>query len=147
MEYWRKPEATQKEFTEDGWFKTGDVARRDAQGAYFIQGRASVDLIKSGGYKISALEVERKMLGLDAIQEVAVVGLADEEWGQRVAAVVKQRSGTEPLELASLRAQLKQEMAPYKVPTVLKLVDAIERNAMGKVNKKTLVQKYWPELA
>lgn len=54
---------------------------------------------------------------------------------------------TEPLELASLRAQLKQEMAPYKVPTVLKLVEAIERNAMGKVNKKTLVQKYWPELA
>lgn len=93
IEYWRKPEATKKEFTEDGWFKTGDVARRDAQGAYFIQGRASVDLIKSGGYKISALEVERKMLGLDAIQEVAVVGLADEEWGQRVAAVVKQRSG------------------------------------------------------
>ncbi|RAH75758.1 acetyl-CoA synthetase-like protein [Aspergillus japonicus CBS 114.51] len=146
-EYWRRPEATAKEFTEDGWFKTGDVARRDAQGAYYIQGRASVDLIKSGGYKISALEVERKMLGLDAIQEVAVVGLADEEWGQRVAAVVKQRAGTEPLELSSLRAQLKQEMAAYKVPTVLKLVDAIERNAMGKVNKKTIVQKYWPELA
>ncbi|OJK04685.1 hypothetical protein ASPACDRAFT_1877899 [Aspergillus aculeatus ATCC 16872] len=146
-EYWRRPEATAKEFTEDGWFKTGDVARRDAQGAYYIQGRASVDLIKSGGYKISALEVERKMLGLDAIQEVAVVGLADEEWGQRVAAVVKQRAGTEPLELGSLRAQLKQEMAAYKVPTVLKLVDAIERNAMGKVNKKTIVKKYWPELA
>ncbi|RAL17056.1 acyl-CoA synthetase [Aspergillus homomorphus CBS 101889] len=146
-EYWRRPEATAKEFTEDGWFKTGDVARRNAQGAYFIQGRASVDLIKSGGYKISALEVERKMLGLEAIQEVAVVGLADEEWGQRVAAVVKQRAGTEPLELTSLRAQLKKEMASYKVPTVLKLVDAIERNAMGKVNKKTIVKKYWPELA
>lgn len=92
-EYWRRPEATTKEFTADGWFKTGDVAKRDADGAYFIQGRASVDLIKSGGYKISALEVERKMLGLEAIQEVAVVGLADEEWGQRVAAVVKQRAG------------------------------------------------------
>lgn len=92
-EYWRRPEATAKEFTSDGWFKTGDVAKRDASGAYFIQGRASVDLIKSGGYKISALEVERKMLGLDAIQEVAVVGLADEEWGQRVGAVVKQRPG------------------------------------------------------
>ncbi|KAL4891518.1 hypothetical protein BDV59DRAFT_208950 [Aspergillus ambiguus] len=146
LEYWRRPEATAKEFTADGWFKTGDVARRDASGAYFIQGRASVDLIKSGGYKISALEVERKMLGLDAIQEVAVVGLADEEWGQRVAAVVKQRPQTEPLELQGLRAQLKQEMAPYKIPTVLKIVDGIERNAMGKVNKKTIVQKYWPEL-
>ncbi|EAU34105.1 conserved hypothetical protein [Aspergillus terreus NIH2624] len=146
LEYWRRPEATAKEFTADGWFKTGDVARRDAAGAYFIQGRASVDLIKSGGYKISALEVERKMLGLDAIQEVAVVGLADEEWGQRVAAVVKQRPETEPLELQTLRVQLKQEMAPYKIPTVLKIVDGIERNAMGKVNKKTIVQKYWPEL-
>lgn len=93
LEYWQRPDATKAEFTEDGWFKTGDVAKRDSSGAYFIQGRASVDLIKSGGYKISALEVERKMLALDAIQEVAVVGLADEEWGQRVAAVVKQRPG------------------------------------------------------
>ncbi|KAF7169623.1 hypothetical protein CNMCM5623_002245 [Aspergillus felis] len=167
LEYWRQPEATAKDFTADGWFKTGDVARRDDSGAYFIQGRASVDLIKSGGYKISALEVERKMLGVDAIEEVAVVGLADEEWGQRVAAVVKQRPGvrylpvsntslakqeltspqTEPLELQSLRAQLKQEMAPYKIPTVLKIVDSIERNAMGKVNKKIIVQKYWPDKA
>ncbi|RHZ48333.1 acyl-CoA synthetase [Aspergillus thermomutatus] len=147
LEYWRKPDATAKEFTADGWFRTGDVARRDDSGAYFIQGRASVDLIKSGGYKISALEVERKMLGLDAIEEVAVVGLADEEWGQRVAAVVKQRPGTEPLELQSLRAQLKQEMAPYKIPTILKIVDSIERNAMGKVNKKIIVQKYWPDKA
>ncbi|RHZ51375.1 hypothetical protein CDV55_102576 [Aspergillus turcosus] len=147
LEYWRKPDATAKEFTADGWFKTGDVARRDESGAYFIQGRASVDLIKSGGYKISALEVERKMLGLDAVEEVAVVGLADEEWGQRVAAVVKQRPGTEPLELQSLRAQLKQEMAPYKIPAVLKVVDGIERNAMGKVNKKIIVQKYWPDKA
>lgn len=93
LEYWRRPEATASEFTSDGWFKTGDVARRDTAGAYYIQGRASVDLIKSGGDKISALEVERKMLALEEVQEVAVVGIADEEWGQRVAAVVKQREG------------------------------------------------------
>lgn len=93
LEYWRKPEATASEFTADGWFKTGDVAKRDSTGAYFIQGRASVDLIKSGGYKISALEVERKMLELESIQEVAVVGLKSEEWGQQVAAVVKFREG------------------------------------------------------
>ncbi|KAJ5813200.1 AMP-dependent synthetase/ligase [Penicillium robsamsonii] len=136
-EYWRKPEATASEFTADGWFKTGDVAKRDSSGAYFIQGRASVDLIKSGGYKISALEVERKMLAIDTIQEVAVVGLADQEWGQRVAAVVKFREGT-TLDLPTLRAELKNEMAPYKIPTVLKVVDGIERNAMGKVNKKVI---------
>lgn len=144
IEYWRKPEATSSEFTSDGWFKTGDVAKREANGAYFIQGRASVDIIKSGGYKISALEVERKMLALDSIQEVAVVGLADQEWGQRVAAVVKFRDG-QTLDLQALRAELKQDMAAYKVPSVLKVVDGIERNAMGKINKKVLVQKYWPE--
>lgn len=92
-EYWRKPEATASEFTLDGWFKTGDVAKCDSAGAYFIQGRASVDLIKSGGYKISALEVERKMLAVESIQEVAVVGLSDQDWGQRVAAAVKFRDG------------------------------------------------------
>lgn len=161
-EYWRKPEATASEFTPDGWFKTGDVAKRDSTGAYFIQGRASVDLIKSGGYKISALEVERKMLALDSIQEVAVVGLNDQEWGQRVAAVVKFREGASPPvsfmnvanlfqvippELPVLRSQLKSEMAAYKIPSVLKAVDGIERNAMGKVNKKTIVQRYWPDNA
>lgn len=90
-EYWRRPEATASEFTADGWFKTGDCAVRDSTGAYFIQGRASVDIIKSGGYKISALQVERVMLALEQIQEVAVVGLNDIEWGERVAAVVKFR--------------------------------------------------------
>lgn len=94
LEYWNKPEATAKEFTSDGWFKTGDVARRSKDnGAYYIQGRESVDLIKTGGYKVSALEVERKILSLEYIQEVAVVGVTDEEWGQRVAAVIKLRDG------------------------------------------------------
>jgi acyl-CoA synthetase (AMP-forming)/AMP-acid ligase II len=98
LEYWNKPEATAKEFTSDGWFKTGDVAKRSQDdGAYYIQGRASVDLIKTGGYKVSALEVERKILGLESIQEVAVVGIADEEWGQRVAAVIKLRDGVRTL--------------------------------------------------
>ncbi|OKL59382.1 hypothetical protein UA08_05205 [Talaromyces atroroseus] len=146
LEYWNKPEATTKEFTSDGWFKTGDVAKRSKDdGAYYIQGRASVDLIKTGGYKVSALEVERRILGLEIIQEVAVVGIADEEWGQRVAAVVKLRDCTATLELGALRTKLKEEMAPYKIPTILKIVDGIERNAMGKVNKKDLLKKYWPD--
>lgn len=91
-EYFRQPAATAESFTADGWFKTGDVARRDGSGAYFILGRESVDLIKSGGYKISALEVERKILeneGLkDLVDEVVVVGVQDASWGQRVAAVL-----------------------------------------------------------
>lgn len=91
-EYFKREKATLESFTEDGWFKTGDVAKRAADGAYFILGRESVDLIKSGGYKISALEVERKILGNEVlgeiVREVVVVGVEDVEWGQRVAAVV-----------------------------------------------------------
>ena len=97
LEYWKQSAQTAKEFTRDGWFKTGDIARRDRTGAYFIQGRESVDVIKSGGYKISALEVERTMLTLESIQEVVVVGVTDEEWGQRVAAMVRQIPGVRTL--------------------------------------------------
>jgi acyl-CoA synthetase (AMP-forming)/AMP-acid ligase II len=146
FEYWKQPAETAKAFTRDGWFKTGDIARRDRNGAYFIQGRESVDVIKSGGYKISALEVERTMLTLESIQDAVVVGVRDEEWGQRVAAVVTQRPGTPPLELNQVRSYLKSEIAAYKIPTILITVDLIERNAMGKVDKKALVKKYWPEL-
>ncbi|KAI8981617.1 hypothetical protein BDF20DRAFT_911890 [Mycotypha africana] len=88
--YWEKPEATKKEFTEDGWFITGDVAQRlGCRGYYQIMGRKSVDIIKTGGEKVSALEVERELLSCDlGIQDVAVVGIPDPEWGQKVAAVV-----------------------------------------------------------
>ena len=134
LEYWRKPEATAKEFTDDGFFKTGDIAISDQshQGVFFIQGRASVDIIKSGGYKISALDVERELLSLNVINEAVVVGLDDEEWGQRVAAVVTLMSSTNELKLKDLRNTLKKNMAPYKIPTILKVVDEIPRNKMGK---------------
>lgn len=111
-EYFRQPKATSESFTIDGWFKTGDVAKRDAQGAYFILGRESVDLIKSGGYKISALEVERKILGnaelSRIISEVVVVGVEDPDWGQRVAAVVKTKPsvrGETSLDVPSISQQ------------------------------------------
>lgn len=81
------PEATAKAFTSDGYYRSGDIARREGA-YYFIMGRASVDIIKSGGYKISALDVEREILGLEYISEVMVVGVEDEEYGQRVAAAV-----------------------------------------------------------
>jgi acyl-CoA synthetase (AMP-forming)/AMP-acid ligase II len=134
LEYWRKPEATKKEFTEDGYFKTGDiaVANQSQNGAFYIQGRASVDIIKSGGYKISALDVERELLSLPVIGEAAVVGLDDEEWGQRVAAVVTLSDKGGELKLKDLRNMLRKSMAPYKIPTVLKVVDEIPRNKMGK---------------
>ena len=134
LEYWRKPEATKKEFTEDGFFKTGDIAiaNQSQSGAFYIQGRASVDIIKSGGYKISALDVERELLSLPVIDEAAVVGLDDEEWGQRVAAVVTLADKNGELGLKDLRNKLRKSLASYKIPTVLKIVDEIPRNKMGK---------------
>ncbi|KIW12479.1 hypothetical protein PV08_09756 [Exophiala spinifera] len=147
-EYFNREKATAESFTEDGWFKTGDVAKRDADGAYFILGRESVDLIKSGGYKISALEVERKILGNEVlggiVREVVVVGVEDAEWGQRVAAVVTLRDTTKaPINLKTFRGYLKEDMAPYKIPSILKIVDSIDRNAMGKVNKKQVLKQYF----
>ena len=134
LEYWRNPEATKKEFTEDGFFKTGDIAiaNQSQSGAFYIQGRASVDIIKSGGYKISALDVERELLSLPVIDDVAVVGLDDEEWGQRVAAVVTLADKNGELKLKDLRNMLRKSLAPYKIPTVLKVIDEIPRNKMGK---------------
>ncbi|EPS45134.1 hypothetical protein H072_907 [Dactylellina haptotyla CBS 200.50] len=144
-EYWQRPEATSKEFTADGFFKTGDIAYRDQSGGYFIQGRSSVDIIKSGGYKISALDVEREILAnIPEVKEVAVVGVEDEEWGERVAAVLAMRDGYDAPELKPFRDKLRKSLAPYKIPTLLKVVKGIERNAMGKVNKKQLIKDLWP---
>jgi len=132
-EYWDNPEATAKEFVDGNWFKTGDVATMDASGCYFIHGRRSVDIIKSAGEKISALEVEREILELPQVKEVAVVAIPDPDWGQRVAAVVvlaEQAKGGWSLE--QMRTEMKKRIAGYKVPTILMVVKDIERNQMGK---------------
>lgn len=154
--YWRDDEATAREFTPDGWFKTGDIAVRCrvpgaglgksgywAQGpAYFIRGRRSVDIMKTGGEKVSALEVEREILALPQVDECAVVGLPSETWGQKVAAVMvlsdKCRKDGEPMSLQRLRDVLKSRITSYKIPQDMEIVDILPRNAMGKVNKKEL---------
>jgi len=163
--YWRNEKANAEEFVEaeDGggrWFKTGDVAvRRDVPGAgegkqewckgpaYFIMGRKSADIIKTGGEKVSALEVEREMLSLPEINECAVVGLPSEQWGQKVAAVVVlSESGKtagkrgKPFGPMDLRRRLKDILANYKIPQEFVVVEEMPRNAMGKVNKKALVK-------
>jgi acyl-CoA synthetase (AMP-forming)/AMP-acid ligase II len=156
-EYWRNPAATEKEFTRDGWFKTGDIAiRRTVSGsgegksgswargpAYFIQGRRSADIIKSGGEKISALEIERELLALPNVAECAVVGLPSEAWGQKVAAVVvlseTGKKSTESWGVKEMRRDLKAHIPPFKIPQELEIVESIKRNAMGKVNKKDLI--------
>lgn len=142
-EYFRRPKATQKEFSEDGWFRTGDIAEY-VNGSYRILGRMSVDIIKTGGYKVSALEVETHLLGHPDIVDCTVVGLPDITWGQKVAAVVVPVENTE-LILSDLRKWSKSRMASYSIPTVLKVLEKIPRNNLGKVNKKELIKEVFPE--
>lgn len=143
-EYWNKPDKTEETFTKDGWFKTGDVARIDDHGNWFILGRASMDIIKSGGEKISALEIEREILGLPQVSECAVVGVDSEEWGQEVSvvAVLSEIGIKENFGLPELKTALKKVLAGWKIPKRLKVVEVIPRNQMGKVNKKTLVKVF-----
>ncbi|HEX4353392.1 MAG TPA: acyl-CoA synthetase [Polyangiales bacterium] len=134
--YWNKPDATRASFTEDGFFRTGDVAIRE-RGYYRLLGRESVDIIKTGGFKVSALEIEESLREHPAIAEVAIVGVADPEWGERVAAALVLQPGA-ALTLEELRAFGKARLAPYKVPSLLRLFDALPRNALGKVQKPPL---------
>ncbi|XP_074036816.1 acyl-CoA synthetase family member 3 [Leptinotarsa decemlineata] len=141
-EYYNRPEATRKEFTNDGWFKTGDICEYLAEKKVFkIVGRKSVDIIKSGGYKLSALEIEAKLLLHPDIQECAVVGLEDETWGQQVAAFVVPKQDKE-ITLENLRKWSEDKMPKYWVPKVLKIMNSIPKNAMGKVNKKELAKSF-----
>ncbi|MBW4677891.1 MAG: acyl-CoA synthetase [Desmonostoc geniculatum HA4340-LM1] len=139
LEYWQNPQATAKAF-QDGWFRTGDLAVVE-NGNYRILGRMSVDIIKTGGYKVSALEIEEVLRTHPDIQECAVVGVADIEWGERVcAALVLQ--GSQTLTLESLRSWAKEQLAVYKVPTQILIVEELPRNAMGKVTKPTVVELF-----
>jgi malonyl-CoA/methylmalonyl-CoA synthetase len=134
-EYWRRPEDTRAAFR-DGWFRTGDVAVIE-DGVYRLLGRTSTDIIKTGGYKVSALEIEDALREHEAIADAAVIGVPDDEWGQRVCAVVELRTGY-ALTLEALREWVKPRLAPYKAPRELRAVAALPRNAMGKVNKPAL---------
>ena len=131
-EYWGKPDATRDAFR-DGWFRTGDTAVVE-NGVYRILGRTNIDILKTGGHKVSALEIEEALRKHPAVAECAVVGVPDPEWGERVAAaVVLNDSGA--LDLPSLRAWAKEFLAAYKLPSRLLVLDALPRNAMGKVMK------------
>ncbi|XP_060644396.2 malonate--CoA ligase ACSF3, mitochondrial [Anolis sagrei] len=143
-EYWNKPTETKEAFTSDGWFKTGDTAVYK-DGTYWIRGRTSVDIIKSGGYKISALEVERHLLAHQSIADVAVIGAPDPMWGQKVSAVVKLHQG-HTLSLKELKEWARESMASYTIPSELLLVEEIPRNQMGKVDKKQLLRQFYSSI-
>nr|GMC74869.1 malonate--CoA ligase-like isoform X1 [Ipomoea batatas] len=145
--YWKLPEVTKDSFTNDGFFKTGDAVRVDEDGYFIILGRTNADIMKVGGYKLSALEIEAILLEHPAISECCVLGLPDKDYGEAVCAIVvpeaelKQKCELESrsvLTLQELSAWAKEKLAPYKIPTALYLWDSLPRNAMGKVNKKEL---------
>lgn len=134
-EYWQKEEATRKAFTKDGWFITGDIAMFH-DGMYKILGRDSVDIIKSGGYKISALEIEDVLRDHHDIDDAAVIGVEDEEWGEVVAAclVSKKRS----LDFDEISKWLKTRLPVYKIPRKYIHQNKLPTNVLGKVTKNKL---------
>lgn len=135
-EYWGNPESTAKAFA-NGWFLTGDIAVVD-EGAYRILGRASIDIIKSGGYKLSALEIEATLLEHPNVSEVAVIGIPDDEWGELVACALVL---SQPLSEKALTEWARERMSGYKVPRRWHFTAALPRNALGKVTKPSL--KSW----
>ena len=132
--YRNRPQASADAFTADGWYRTGDAAVIDADGMHRIVGRESVDLIKSGGYRIGAGEIETALLGHPGVAEVAVVGLPDEDLGQRIVAFVVGDAAPD-----DLIGHVAQQLSAHKRPREVRLVDALPRNAMGKVLKKELM--------
>jgi malonyl-CoA/methylmalonyl-CoA synthetase len=141
-EYWNKPEATHAAFRA-GWFRTGDTATIE-NGVYRILGRTSIDVLKTGGHKISALEIEEVLRQHNAVAECAVVGVPDPEWGERVAAAIVLNE-RHVLNLPSLRTWAMNLLAPHKIPSRLLILDALPRNAMGKVIKPEVVKLFQSE--
>ncbi|BCN51674.1 hypothetical protein RE9425_00640 [Prescottella equi] len=129
---------TAESMTDDGWFKTGDIAVVDEQGFHRIVGRESIDMIKSGGYRIGAGEVEQALLAHPGVKEAAVVGVPDDDLGQRIVAFIV-GDCNDHRELSNFVAQT---LSIHKRPREIRVVDVLPRNAMGKVQKKLLVDDY-----
>ena len=141
--YWRRPDETTAAFNADGWFRTGDRAVVE-DGSYRILGRESVDILKTGGEKISALEIEDALRSHVAVADCAVVGVPDIDWGDRVCAAVVRRPGS-VVSSVELRSFAKSRLAAYKVPKEILIVDDLPRNAMGKVTKADVRELFEPD--
>jgi malonyl-CoA/methylmalonyl-CoA synthetase len=139
--YWRMPDKTKAEFRPDGFFITGDVGHVDERGYVFISGRAK-DLIISGGFNVYPKEIEEQIDQIDGVAESAVVGIAHPDFGEGVIAVVQQRPGRKDLTAEAIVQRLKGELANFKVPKHVFFVDELPRNAMGKVQKNVLRDRY-----
>lgn len=137
-EYLNRPDATAAAFTADGWFRTGDVAVRDPDGYVRIVGRKATDLIKSGGYKIGAGEIENALLEHPGVREAAVTGEPDADLGERIVAWVVPADPQSPPPEGELADHVARRLAPHKRPRVVRYLDALPRNDMGKIMKRAL---------
>ena len=138
-EYWGKPDATREAYR-NGWFRTGDTALVE-NGVYRILGRTSIDIIKTGGHKVSALEIEEVLRQHPSIADCAVVGVHDAEWGERVAAAIVLRQD-HSLDLEALRTWAKARLAAHKIPSRLLTLKELPRNAMSKVTKPAIAKLF-----
>ena len=138
-EYWGESEITKESFV-DGWFKSGDVAILE-KGYFKILGRDSVDIIKSGAYKISALEIENILLKNPSIKECAVVGIEDNKWGEIVAVSITS-AGKEDLSLENLQKWSTDFLSDYKIPRKMNIVSELPKNSMGKINKPEVKKSF-----
>lgn len=137
-EYLNRPDATAAAFTADGWFRTGDMAVRDADGYVRIVGRKATDLIKSGGYKIGAGEIENALLEHPGVREAAVTGEPDPDLGERIVAWIVPEDPQSPPALDELADHVAARLAPHKRPRVVHHLTALPRNDMGKIMKRAL---------
>ncbi|MFF8570792.1 acyl-CoA synthetase [Streptomyces sp. NPDC015140] len=137
-EYLNRPDATAAAFTGDGFFRTGDMAVRDPDGYVRIVGRKATDLIKSGGYKIGAGEIENALLEHAGVREAAVTGEPDPDLGERIVAWIVPADPAAPPALETLAGHVAARLAPHKRPRAVRYLDALPRNDMGKIMKRAL---------
>ena len=135
--YWRLPDKTRMEFSDDGFFRTGDLATLDEDGYVSIVGR-NKDLIITGGYNVYPKEIELEIDQLEGVLESAVIGVPDADFGEAVTAVVVCATDRQPLSQTQILEALKTTLANYKIPKSVQFIDALPRNAMGKVQKNVL---------
>ncbi|MGW3136620.1 acyl-CoA synthetase [Streptomyces sp. NPDC001139] len=136
--YLNRPDATEAAFTADGFFRTGDMAVRESDGYVRIVGRKATDLIKSGGYKIGAGEIENALLEHPGVREAAVTGEPDADLGERIVAWVVPEDAEAPPGAAELADHVAARLAPHKRPRVVRYLDTLPRNDMGKIMKRAL---------
>lgn len=140
-EYWGRPDATAKTIDADGWLRTGDAGYTDEDGYFYLHDRVK-DMIISGGENVYPAEVESAIFGHPAVQEVAVIGIPDQKWGETVKAVVVAKPGMS-VEEADIIAWARERIAPFKAPRSVDVIEALPRNASGKILRKDLRAPYW----